>query len=387
MLFWVVLILKHNAMKRILICILLLALLLPTDAFAAADCSAEAMILYEPRTGTVLREKNADEQRLIASTTKIMTALIVLEQCRLQETVTITEAMCGAEGSSLYLSAGQQYTVEDLLYGLMLASANDAAEALAIHAAGSIESFAALMNAKAAVLGLQNTHYANPHGLNHPEHYSSARDLALLTAAAMENPMFCRLFSAKEYDLHGTVIENHNKLLAGYEGCIGGKTGYTHAAGRTLVSCAERDGLRLICVTLTDPDDWNDHRALFDEAFAAYRFLTFPETGWRSVPAISATVPDVPLRCSVPYALVRNGKEAETHVSLPRFVFAPVKRGDELGSLVVVVRGRVVVRAQLLAAADAPLDPAQRLMPWERLVRPPERYASAGSFSTELFQG
>ena len=170
MLFWVVLILKHNAMKRILICILLLALLLPTGALAAADCSAEAMILYEPRTGTVLRAVRPDEPMLIASTTKIMTALLVVEHCAMQETVNITEAMCGAEGSSLYLSAGQQYTVEDLLYGLMLASANDAAEALAIHAAGSIEGFAALMNAKAAALGLQNTHYANPHGLNHPEH-------------------------------------------------------------------------------------------------------------------------------------------------------------------------------------------------------------------------
>ena len=375
-------------MKRFLICALLLALFLPIKAHAAVNSSAQAFILYEPRTGTVLREKKADEPMLIASTTKIMTALLVVERCALQDTVTITEAMCGAEGSSLYLTPDQQFTVEELLYGLMLASANDSAEALAIHTAGSIEAFAALMNEKAAVIGMANTHYANPHGLDDPagQHYSCARDLAFLTAAAMENPLFCRFFSAKEFDIHGTVFENHNKLLANYAGCIGGKTGYTRAAGRTLVTCAERDGLRLICVTLADPDDWNDHRTLYDAAFSDYRFLTFPETGWKSVPAISSTVSAVPVRSSVPYALVRNGKEAEVHVSLPRFVFAPVSRGDPLGSLVVAVRGKVVLRAELLAAADAPLDPNQRLRPWERLIRYEDRYIPTARYETILFR-
>ena len=370
--------------KRLCIWILLLALLLPAGAMAYSD-SAVAMILYEPRTGTVLKERNADEQRLIASTTKIMTALLTVEHCRLSQVVNITEPMCGAEGSSMYLTPGDAYTVEDLLYGLMLASANDAAEALAIHTAGSIEAFAAMMNEKAASLGMANTHYANPHGLDDPagQHYSSARDLAFLTAAAMENPLFCRFFSAREFEIHGTVIENHNKLLASYDGCLGGKTGYTRAAGRTLVSCAERNGLRLICVTLSDPDDWNDHRALFDAAFADYRFLTFPETGWKSVPAISSTVPDIPLRCSVPYALVRNGKEAEVHVSLPRFVFAPVRQGDVLGSLNVTLMGRIVVKADLLAAADAPLDESQRLTPWERFTSICDRYTA--SLSDDVF--
>lgn len=385
---WVVLILKHGFMKRFLICVCLLALFFPAKAHAVPNYSAQAFILYEPRTGTVLREKKADEPMLIASTTKIMTALLVVEHCAMQETVNITEAMCGAEGSSLYLTEGQQFTVEELLYGLMLASANDAAEALAIHTAGSIEAFAAMMNEKAASLGMANTHYANPHGLDDPagQHYSSARDLALLTAAAMENPQFCRFFSAREFEIHGTVIENHNKLLASYDGCLGGKTGYTRAAGRTLVSCAERDGLRLICVTLSDPDDWNDHRALLDAAFADYRFLTFPETGWKSVPAISSTLSAVPLRCSVPYALVRNGREAQIHVSLPRFVFAPVSRGDALGSLVVAVRGKVVVRAELLAAADAPVDPAQRLRPWERLTRLGDQYIPTGRSESILIR-
>ena len=363
-------------MKRLCIFVLLLALLLPVSTFAT-DTSAAALILYEPRTGTVLQEKNADTPMLIASTTKIMTALLTVERCRLSQVVTITEEMCGAEGSSMYLTPGDQYTVEDLLYGLMLASANDSAEALAIHAAGSIEAFAAWMNERAAAIGMVNTHFANPNGLDDPagQHYSCARDMALLTANAMKDPTFCKFFAAESHEIHGTVFPNHNKLLQSYSGCIGGKTGYTRAAGRTLVSVAERDGLRLICVTLSDPNDWVDHAALFDDAFADYRFLTFPETGWQSLPVISATVAAVPLKCSVPYALVRNGDEAQTHVSLPRFVFAPVQRGDVLGTLNVTLRGKVVLKADLLAAADAPVDEAQRLTPWERFVSIYDRYA------------
>lgn len=352
-------------MKRLTILFLILLTLLAAVPVQAVDCGAEALILYEPRTGTVLEEKNADAQMLIASTTKIMTALIVIEHCALYETVHITASMTGAEGSSLYLKAGQEFTVEELLYGLMLASANDAAVALAEHTAGSVEAFAALMNAKAADLGLANTHYVNPHGLDAPEHYSSARDLALLTAAAMENPVFCRFFSSQEHLVQGKIVQNHNKLLAGYPGCIGGKTGYTRGSGRTLVSCAERDGLRLICVTLADPDDWDDHSALYDAAFAEYAFLTFPLEAWNSVPVISSAVSPVSLRCSEPYALVRKA-DMQILVELPRFVFAPVTKGDVLGSISLTEKGREVLRADLTAAFDAPVDPEMRLRPWER---------------------
>ena len=373
-----VLVLNYAMMKRFFIFVLLLALLLPAGALAA-ETSATALILYEPRTGTVLQEKNADTPMLIASTTKIMTALLVVEHCRLSQVVTITEPMCGAEGSSMYLTPGDQYTVEELLYGLMLASANDSAEALAINAAGSIETFADWMNARAEAIGMTNSHFANPNGLDDPDgrHYSTARDMALLTANAMENPTFCKFFAAESHEIHGTVYPNHNKLLKNYAGCIGGKTGYTMAAGRTLVSVAERDGLRLICVTLRDPNDWVDHATLFDEAFANYRFMTFPETGWREVPVISAAVSSVPVKSTIPYTLVRKGDEARLHVSLPRFVFAPVQRGDVLGTLNVTLRGKGVVKADLLAAADAPLDESQRLSPWERLVSVCDRYTAS----------
>jgi D-alanyl-D-alanine carboxypeptidase len=269
--------------------------------------------------------------------------------------------------------------VEDLLYGLMLASANDAAEALAIHAAGSIETFAGWMNERAAAIGMANSHFANPNGLDDPagQHYSTARDMALLTASAMENPAFCRFFAAESHEIHGTVFPNHNKLLQSYAGCIGGKTGYTRAAGRTLVSVAERDGLRLICVTLTDPNDWVDHAALFDEGFAAYQFLTFPESRWRAVPVISGTAASVQVKCSQPYALVHRSDETQIHVSLPRFVFAPVQRGDVLGTLNVTLYGKVLLRADLLAAADVPVDESQRLTLWERFVSLSDRYAAA----------
>ena len=327
------------------------------------------MILYEPRTGTVLRQHNADERMLIASTTKIMTALITLERCRLSETVTVTASQAGVEGSSMGLRAGEEYTVEELLYGLMLASGNDAAVALAEHVGGSVEGFAELMNAKARALGLENTHFANPHGLDDPAHYSSARDMARLTAAAMEVPAFCELFSAAEHVIHGVTIRNHNKLLTEYDGCIGGKTGYTRAAGRTLVSCAERDGLRLICVTLSDPDDWADHAAAYDEAFAEYRFLTFSAAELPELPLISGTVSSIPLRCSIPYALVRDRGEAKVFIDAPRFVFAPVRRGDTLGTIVVRCGGRTALQAELTAAIDAPVDDSQRLLPWERFLR------------------
>ena len=356
---------KHGAFSR------LLCLLLPLTLFScmpahAADCGAKAMILYEPRTGTVLEEKNADERMLIASTTKIMTALIVLERSDLRERVTVTAGQCAVEGSSMYLRPGEEHSVEELLYGLLLASGNDAAVALAEHTAGSVEAFASLMNEKAAQLGLRNTHFSNPHGLDAPEHFSSARDLALLTANAMQNETFCRMFSAASYSCGGRILRNHNKLLEEYDGCIGGKTGYTRAAGRTLVSCAERDGLRLICVTLSDPNDWADHAAAYDAAFAEYVFSSFPADSWRTLPVISGKVSAVSLRCDTPYLLLRKESEIQTVIELPRFVFAPVRTGDAIGTMTVKVDGKTVLRQDILAAQDAPLDRSMRLMPWAR---------------------
>ena len=215
--------------------------------------SAKSAVLLDASTGRVLYASHAEDKSLIASTTKIMTALVICETGDLNRTVVIPPEAVGIEGSSMYLKAGEVLSVHELLYGLMLRSGNDAAVALALADSGSISAFAMRMNEKAAVLGLKNTHYANPHGLDSEENYSTALDLARLTRFALQNPDFAQLVSTKSVTIGDRVLTNHNKLLWQYSGAIGVKTGYTRTAGRILVGAAERDGRRLIAVTIADP--------------------------------------------------------------------------------------------------------------------------------------
>ena len=265
-------------MKKILLLLTILTLLggslAPVEQPALPDpgISARSAIVMDADTGAVLFEREADRRSLIASTTKIMTGLLICRDLDPEETVPVPEQAVGVEGSSMYLEAGEKLTVRELLLGMMLHSGNDAAAALAILHSGDTTAFAAEMNRTAAELGLTDTHFANPHGLDSEENYSTARDLARLTAAALENELFLQTVSTKTCTVSGNrVLTNHNKLLRQYEGCIGVKTGYTRAAGRILVSAAEREGRRLICVTIHAPDDWRDHCALLDLAFAGYQ--------------------------------------------------------------------------------------------------------------------
>ena len=245
-----------------------------TPAVAEAlEVSATAAVLMDADMGQVLYEKNGDRQMLIASTTKIMTALVVLEHAAPDDVITVTPDHM-AEGSSMYLKAGETVRVEELLYGLLLCSGNDAALALT-ECAGGLTPFVALMNEKASALGMARTSFANPNGLDADGHYSTARDMAVLAAAAMENPTFRRICSSHSVTIGQRTMENHNRLLRQLEGCIGLKTGYTQAAGRTLVSCTEREGCRLVAVTLQDGNDWADHAALYDYGFR----LTAPRRG------------------------------------------------------------------------------------------------------------
>lgn len=245
-----------------------------TPAVAEAlEVSATAAVLMDADMGQVLYEKNGDRQMLIASTTKIMTALVVLEHAAPDDVITVTPDHM-AEGSSMYLRAGETVRVEELLYGLLLCSGNDAALALT-ECAGGLTPFVALMNEKAAALGMAHTSFANPNGLDADGHYSTARDMAVLAAAAVENPAFRRICSSRSVTIGQRTMENHNRLLRQVEGCVGLKTGYTRAAGRTLVSCTERDGCRLVAVTLQDGNDWADHAALYDYGFR----LTAPRRG------------------------------------------------------------------------------------------------------------
>lgn len=241
-------------------------LLLLTQRAWALDISATAAVLMDCATGQMLYEKNPDKRMLIASTTKILTALVVLESCEMQQEVTITTRHM-AEGSSMYLKIGERVTVESLLYGLMLCSGNDAALALADACGGSARCVER-MNDMARRIGMDGSHFENPNGLDGESHYSTARDMAKLAAFAAEQPTFMRLCSTVTAQTAGRSMKNHNRLLRELEGCVGMKTGFTKAAGRTLVSCVERGGRTLVAVTLQDGNDWADHAALYEYGFS-----------------------------------------------------------------------------------------------------------------------
>ena len=270
-------------------------------------------------TGRVLYASHAEDKPLIASTTKIMTALVICEAGDLDRTVVIPPEAVGIEGSSMYLKAGEVLSVHELLYGLMLRSGNDAAVALALADSGSISAFAMRMNEKAAVLGLKNTHYANPHGLDSEENYSTALDLARLTRFALQNPDFAQLVSTKSVTIGDRVLTNHNKLLWQYSGAIGVKTGYTRTAGRILVGAAERDGRRLIAVTIADPNDWADHAALFDYGFSQFseRQLVTADSVVGQIPVISGAEDYVNL-ISQFSLLLSAGRRRTAGASAPR---------------------------------------------------------------------
>ena len=250
-----------------------------TAVAEAVEVSAAAAVLMDADSGRLLYEKNGEKRMLIASTTKLMTALVALEQGGLQQEITVTGGHM-AEGSSMYLRPGEKLTLETLLYGLLLCSGNDAALAVT-ECMGGVAPFVARMNEKAAELGMENTHFANPNGLDDEEHYSTAEDMARLAAAAMDDPVLRRVASTRTARIGGRTLTNHNKLLSRVEGCVGLKTGYTRAAGRTLVSCAERDGVRLVAVTLQDGDDWNDHASLYEQGFRVLRPVKAVERGLR----------------------------------------------------------------------------------------------------------
>ena len=258
-------------MRRLLSLLLAarLAALLPAApaAFAPLRISAQSAVVIDADSGATLYEKDADTPRLIASTTKIMTGFLVARDCDLDRIITVPPAAEGVEGSSMYLRAGERLSGRELLYGLMLHSGNDAALCLALAYAGSEAAFVEWMNAEAARLGLRHTHFANPHGLDSPENYASARDLAVLTREALRCEAFRRVVGTRQIRLGGRSLTNHNRLLWRLDGCVGVKTGYTRAAGRILVSAAEREGQSLICVTLNDPNDWEDHVRLYEACF------------------------------------------------------------------------------------------------------------------------
>ena len=337
----------------------------PARAYDVPGVSARSFVLMDAGTGTILAERNADTQMLVASTTKILTAaLVIVHVDDLDEVVTILPEAVGIEGSSMYLRAGEEIAVRDLLYGLMLASGNDAAVALAYHVAGGIPEFADLMNEKAAELLMEHSHFSNPHGLDAEDHVSTAGDMAKLTAWAMELTDFVQIASTRQVQAAGRSLVNHNKLLWRYPGTLGVKTGYTKASGRSLVSAAERDGTMLICVTLSAPDDWDDHAALYDWGFARFKYHAPIVAGdvFATVPVIAGTQEQVDLISEMSLSLLVSPDDVVTvEAYVPRFVYAEVRTGEQAGLVRVLVNGETVLETRLLFGETVLLDEANRL--------------------------
>ena len=352
-------------MKRFAAVLLTLAVLLcPSVRAAGPGISAASAILIDGESGRVLYAQNAEEERPIASITKLMTALVAVESHPdLSEVVTIRPEWTGVEGSSMYLKAGEELTLEALLYGLLLASGNDAAVAIAGFCAGDVDTFVAWMNDKAAELGMEHTHFENPNGLNDEGHYSTAADMAALARVVMEHEALAKIVGTRSITVAGRTLTNHNKLLWRYEGCTGLKTGYTDRAGRTLVSCAERDGQRLIAVTLNDPNDWADHAALFDYGFAHYRsaMLALANRTFRMLPVTGSLNRFVPVyTASDVYYPLTEGELVKARVELPERVEAPIQGGTIAGRLLFTLDGAVIGETYLLYAGDVADDRAGR---------------------------
>ena len=307
--------------------------------------SAQKACVMDAVSGRLLLEKNADSQSLIASTTKIMTALVVCEQCNVLDRMRIPREAVGIEGSSMYLQEEEVLTIQELLYGLMLRSGNDAAVALAIYCGGTVEGFAELMNDKARSLGLRNTHFVNPNGLDAPGHYSTARDLAILAAYAMENPVFYKTVSAKNIRIGARYLTNHNKLLWQVEGADGVKTGYTKAAGRILVSSATRNDRRIIAVTINDGDDWKDHAVMLNNGFSRYRMQTIVSAGdcLGTMEVAGGENGHVEILAAEDFSyLLAEEEHPYTMLPGPGFVYAPVAEGEDAGLAYVLLKDRAI---------------------------------------------
>ncbi|WP_346026505.1 D-alanyl-D-alanine carboxypeptidase family protein [Beduinella massiliensis] len=335
------------------------ALLVLYNGTAAAATSAAAACVMEQSTGRVLFSYNADAKLPMASTTKVMTALLVFEQGNLSDEVVCTKNAYGVPGTSIYLNLGEKLTLEQMVTGLMLASGNDAAVAIAEHLGGSVEGFAQMMNERAKALGADNTHFITPHGLPMEGHYTTARDLTLIARQAMTIPRFRDLVSTQRASIpwegrdYDRQLRNKNRLLSDYPGATGIKTGFTRAAGRCLAFGARRDGMELVGVVLNCGDWFDEAERLMDTCFEAYDMLTLFRAGQdaravgvsggmdRSVRAVSQTSLSVP---------VREGEEAKLVVDLPDTVQAPVYAGMELGTASAVLNGETLLTVPLVAA-------------------------------------
>lgn len=377
--------LKHwrNRAAALGLSLCLVGALCPVARAAGPEVSAQSAVVLTADTGAVLFEKDGHTPRPVASTTKIMTALLALEAAQEQgdPLVDITQEMVAVEGSSMGLQAGDSISLTGLAAGMLLASGNDAANAAALYLDGSLESFAARMNQRAAALGMEDTHFVTPSGLDGEDaqglgHLSTTYDMALLARAALEDQAFRQLCSSPSLAVEfaepvkRVTYTNHNKLLTQYPGCVGVKTGFTKEAGRCLVSAAERDGALLIAVTLNAPNDWQDHTALLDYGFSQVEPYQLAGGDVRlTVPVVGSPVEAVSLRGSNGGEVtlpLGQGAQVERVVHAPKFLYAPVEAGEQVGEICWYLEGQLLGSAPLTAAGAAPLQEKAPSL-WERL--------------------
>lgn len=323
----------------------LLLCCLPSSAAAMPEVSAKRACVIEVDSGLILEGKNENEKAEPASITKIMTALIALENYDKTKVITVPKKAAGVEGSSVYLKAGDKYTMEDLLYALMLRSGNDAATAIALTVGnGKVDNFVEMMNQKAKDLGCTNTHFNNPHGLPDPNHYTSAHDMALIAAEALRNEDFCQIVSTKSHKAtergtgEGHSWQNKNKLLWEYDGAIGVKTGYTKSAGKTYVGAAERNGVRIAVVVMGAADMWADAKLLLDDAFTRYQTVQLIQSGQSTgvCPVINGLTSEVEgiTQGGIAKAMTEEEKSrVVTKCVYQTPLVAPIEQGQIIGSM------------------------------------------------------
>lgn len=329
------------------------------------DVSAASAIVFVADSGEILFEKDAYKRRSMASTTKIMTAVIALESEKLDSTVTISNKMVRVEGTSMGLKSGDKITLENLVRGMMLLSGNDAANAIALYLGGSEEDFAVMMNDKAIELGMRDTNFVTASGLDDDEHYTTAFDMALLTAYAMRNPSFREIVSMSkgkvEYispDATYTYY-NHNKFLSMYDGACGVKTGFTKKSGRCLVTAVKKNGNLVIAVTLNAGDDWNDHKKLYDYCFSEGTFSQIPDTFDTLIPVTGSEKTEIIASAEhIPEIFTAKQSKIETKIYIDKFLYAPVEKGEQVGFVRFYVDG-VCVRETALTANESAQIKAQ----------------------------
>ena len=366
-------------MKKVICVLAFFAIVIPfcrirADA-ASVDVSAVSAVVIEAETGTVLFSKNMNEQRAMASTTKIMTAILMIEAGDLDTEFTVDSLAIRVEGTSMGLQEGDRVSRRDLLYGILLPSGNDAANAAAVSVSGSMSAFVKKMNAKAESLGLDNTHFVTPSGLDAEGHYTTAYDLARLAAYAMKNPIFREAASSQYKQVefgnppYKRTLYNSNKMLRLYDGAIGVKTGFTDNARRCLVSAAERDGVELIAVTLNAPDDWNDHKKMLDYGFTQVSAYA-PDIGCSAVVSVAGTGQTVGIYADeVTLSLTADQRQKlERRVLLPRMVYGDVQQGDRLGSIEFILDGKTV-KSVPLYAKDSVESEESGLSLWSKFLR------------------